>query len=216
MPTRTHSYNATNLLTFVTIVSCTLNAFLVIHVWKHSFFSSTKLRTARPHNFEYTRQPLEVPASFNHSTMVMQMPDTEYPVSNDHKWATIVPPQLGFIRLGPEGTPFSIAMFHQLHCVNGIRFAYRGARDGLFKTPEALAKSFGHANHCFDILRHGLLCRADTTLARVRAGNETAVVRHCGADHSEVREYVTSNQAFWEGVPLKKDEQTEYVDSWEK
>ncbi|KAJ7227601.1 hypothetical protein B0H12DRAFT_1148897 [Mycena haematopus] len=142
--------------------------------------------------------------------MVMQTPDTEYPVSHDHKWATIVPPRLGFIRLGPSGTPYSIAMFHQLHCVNGIRFAYRGARDGLFKTPEALAKSFGHANHCFDILRHGVLCRADTTL---RAANETAVVRQCGADHAQVREYVTSNQAFWEGIPF--DEQTERTDGWE-
>ncbi|KAJ7225116.1 hypothetical protein B0H12DRAFT_1267788, partial [Mycena haematopus] len=155
--------------------------------------------------------PLEAPASFGRSAMEMKMPDTEYPVSNDHKSATIVPPRLGFIRLGPTGTPFSIAMFHQLHCVNGIRFAYRGARDGLFKTPEALAKSFGHANHCFDTLRHGVLCRADTTLARARAGYETAVVRQCAADHAQVREYVTNNQDFWEGVPF--DEQTEHTDS---
>ncbi|KAF7357288.1 hypothetical protein MSAN_01324200 [Mycena sanguinolenta] len=213
MPTRAPSHNATTLLTFATIISCTLNVFLLIYVWKHSSFS-TKLQTGRPHNFEYAHPPLEIPATFSPSTMVMQHPDTEYPASNDRKWATIVPPMLGFIRLGPEGTPFSIAMFHQLHCVNGIRFAYRGARDGLFKTPEALAKSFGHANHCFDILRHGLLCKADTTLARASAGNAT-VVRHCEADHAQVREYVTSNQAFWEGVPFPKDEQTEYVEGWE-
>ncbi|KAF8190962.1 hypothetical protein K438DRAFT_904674 [Mycena galopus ATCC 62051] len=148
--------------------------------------------------------------------MIIESPDTDYPVSNDRKWATIVPPQLGFIRLGSEGTPFSIAMFHQLHCVNGIRFAYRGARDGLFKTPEALAKSFGHANHCFDILRHGVLCRADTTLMRPGAGNDSAVVRHCAANHQEVRDYVASNQAFWEGVAWKMDEKTEHVDHWEK
>ncbi|KAJ6483142.1 hypothetical protein C8R45DRAFT_1148874, partial [Mycena sanguinolenta] len=151
----------------------------------------------------YTPQPLEVPASFSPSQMVMQLPDTEYPISNDRKWATIVPPQLGFIRLGPQGTPFSIAMFHQLHCVNAVRFAYRGTRDGIFKTPEARAKSFAHANHCFDLLRHAVLCSADTTLTRA---NETAAPRHCKADHAQVREYVASNQAFWEGVPFQKNE----------
>ncbi|KAF8190957.1 hypothetical protein K438DRAFT_1762884 [Mycena galopus ATCC 62051] len=159
------------------------------------------ITTNQPLSAKYLQQPLGVPAAFSPAEMRIQTPDLEYPVRNDRKWATIVPPQLGFIRLGPKGTSFSIAMFHQLHCVNGIRFAYRGARDGLFKTPEALQKSFGHANHCFDILRHGVLCRADTTLARSGAGNATAVVRHCAADHAEVRNYVASNQDFWEGVP---------------
>ncbi|KAJ7696865.1 hypothetical protein B0H14DRAFT_3039904 [Mycena olivaceomarginata] len=137
--------------------------------------SYTESRKARPHNFEYTHLPLEVPASFSPSTMVMQTPDIDYPVSDDRKWATVVPPHLGFIRLGPDGTPFSIAMFHQLHC-----------------TPEALAKSFGHANHCFDILRHGVCSRVGT-------GNGTEVVRQCAVDHAEAKAY--------------KDETTTYVDS---
>ncbi|KAF7357195.1 hypothetical protein MSAN_01314300 [Mycena sanguinolenta] len=216
MPIHAHSHsnNTLSLLTFATILSCTLNALLMSHVWKISLLPK-KLPGAVPHDFEYARQPSEVPTAFSPSSMVVQLPDTEYPISNDRKWATIVPPQLGFIRLGPEGTPFSIAMFHQLHCVNAIRFAYRGTRDGIFKTPEALTKSFAHANHCFDLLRHAVLCRADTTLTRTNAGNETAVARHCAADHAQVREYVASNQAFWEGVPFQKNEQTEYVDSWE-
>ncbi|KAJ7264758.1 hypothetical protein C8J57DRAFT_1069664, partial [Mycena rebaudengoi] len=161
----------------------------------------------------YASQPLEVPAAFSSSSMIMQIPDSAYPISNDRIWATIDPLQLGFIRLGLDGTPFSISMFHQLHCLNAIRFVYRGPRDGLFKTPGGLLKSFGHVNHCFDILRHGVICRADTTLARTGAGNETTVVRHCKADHAQVREYVASNQAFWDGVPYKKDEQTQYVES---
>ncbi|KAJ7895283.1 hypothetical protein B0H14DRAFT_2681844 [Mycena olivaceomarginata] len=212
MQTRTPSHRTTILVTVATILSCTLNAVFLILSRRQST-SYTESRKARPHNFEYTHLPLEVPASFSPSTMVMQTPDIDYPVSDDRKWATVVPPHLGFIRLGPDGTPFSIAMFHQLHCVNGIRFAYRGARDGLFKTPEALAKSFGHANHCFDILRHGVLCAADTTLARVGTGNGTEVVRQCAVDHAEAKAYVASNQAFWEGVPFKKDETTTYVDS---
>ncbi|KAF7333830.1 hypothetical protein MVEN_02339900 [Mycena venus] len=200
MHSRASSLNFTTLLTFATIVLCTLNALLIARVWKHSVLFR-ELRTPRPHNFEYTSQPLEVPASFSPSSMIMQIPDSAYPVGNDRIWGTIDPLQLGFIRLGPDGTPFSIAMFHQLHCLNAIRFAYRGARDGLL-TPGALAESFDHVNHCFDIVRHGVLCRADTTLVRTEAGNGTIVLTI--PPPVMLLEFLPSSSSY---QPLRQDDQ---------
>lgn len=132
--------------------------------------------------------------------MVFEAPDTHYPLDDDRIWASIVPPKRGFLRLGPDGTPFSLALYHQLHCVNGIRFAYVASRDGLFKTEKMRAESFGHVNHCFDVLRQSLMCKADTTLMLVGASNTTSVTRRC-RDWTQVRDFVGSNHAFWRDVP---------------
>ncbi|KAJ7174877.1 hypothetical protein C8R46DRAFT_892265, partial [Mycena filopes] len=124
-----------------------------------------------------------------------------FPIADDAKWATIVPHHRGFIRLGSSGVPFSIATYHQLHCINTVRFAYRVARDGLFQTAHAREDAFHHANHCVNVLRQALLCKADTTIwAAGEAENATVVTRRCG-NSAQVMDFVRENQAFWEGVP---------------
>ncbi|KAJ6517138.1 hypothetical protein DFH09DRAFT_1195510 [Mycena vulgaris] len=151
------------------------------------------------HNSEYSYEPRELPGYFRRAALTFEAPDSQYPLDDDEKWASIVAPQRGFIRLGSGGTPFALAMYHQLHCVNGVRFSYVAARDGLFKTEKARAAAFAHVNHCFDVLRQSLLCKADTTLMPVGAANQTGVTRRC-RDWEQVREYVDSNHAFWQDV----------------
>ncbi|KAJ6458060.1 hypothetical protein C8R47DRAFT_1227204 [Mycena vitilis] len=142
--------------------------------------------------------------------MTMQVPDGDYPIADHRKWASIVPAKRGFIRLGRDGNPFAIALFHQLHCVNTLRFTYVATRDGLYNTGEQRADAFGHSNHCLDLLRHSIMCKADTTLLPV---DSSVVVRRC-RNSAEILEYAYSNQAFWDGVPYKMEMRPEL--SWDE
>ncbi|KAJ7127869.1 hypothetical protein C8R44DRAFT_100121 [Mycena epipterygia] len=184
------------LLVILTVISTALNVGLLRRV----LLVSHDLSGLGRHNFEYSYEPREIPASIRPAAMVFEAPDSQYPLDDDRIWASIVPPKRGFLRLGPDGTPFSLALYHQLHCVNGIRFAYVASRDGLFKTEKMRAESFGHVNHCFDVLRQSLMCKADTTLVPVGASNETSVTRRC-RDWTQVRDFVGSNHEFWRDVP---------------
>ncbi|KAJ7661184.1 hypothetical protein B0H17DRAFT_898944, partial [Mycena rosella] len=134
----------------------------------------------------------EIPRYFRPAAMKFEVPDGQYPLEDDGKWASNIPPQRGFIRLGSEGTTFAVALYHQLHCINGVRSAYVWTRDGRFKTEAARLGAFGHVNHCFDVLRQSLLCKADTTLIPAGAADQAGVTRRC-RDWAQVREYIDSN-----------------------
>ncbi|KAJ6535094.1 hypothetical protein B0H19DRAFT_1184944 [Mycena capillaripes] len=191
------------LLVLLTSISTILNAGLFRRVLEESH----KLSGPQRHNLDYPYEPSEVPGYFRPAAMTFESPDTQYPLDDDRKWASIVANKRGFIRLGSAGAPISISLYHQLHCVNGIRFAYVATRDGLFKTEEARAGSFAHVNHCFDLLRQSLLCKADTTLIPVGASNQTAVTRRC-RDWAQVRAFVDENHDLWRDVPYHFDPST--------
>ncbi|KAJ7149676.1 hypothetical protein C8R46DRAFT_1125752 [Mycena filopes] len=194
----------TSLLSVATAVSCFVNLLLFIAIPRMGGISRELFNPQKP-NFEYSNLPQELPRHLTPTTQVFHDPDSAFAIDDDAKWATIVPHRRGFIRLGADGTPFSIATYHQLHCLNTVRFAYRVARDGLFKTPHDRDIAFVHANHCFDVLRQTLLCKADTTVWPVGSSNETAVERRCG-NPGQVMDFVRGNQAFWEGVPYKTED----------
>ncbi|KAJ7641814.1 hypothetical protein FB45DRAFT_901075 [Roridomyces roridus] len=180
-----------SVLVGLTALSTALNLWLVRQVREAASEHSV-------HNIDYPYEPRELPGSFPSAALTFAVPDTEYPLRDDESWASTVPPQRGFIRLGSSGRPWSVSAYHQAHCVNGIRFSYVSARDGLFKTEESRAHAFGHVNHCFDVLRQSILCRADTTLVEVPGGEQT---RRC-RDWTRVREFIDENHEFWRDVPF--------------
>ncbi|KAJ7302447.1 hypothetical protein DFH08DRAFT_73561 [Mycena albidolilacea] len=184
------------LLIILTALSTALNVGLFRRVSEVSH----KLWGPQRHNFEHPYEPGEVPGYFQPAAMTLEAPDTQYPLDDDHKWASIVPNKRGFIRHGAKGVPISISLYHQLHCVNGIRFAYVATRDGLFKTEKARAASFAHVNHCFDLLRQSMLCKSDTTLIPVNASSQAGVTRRC-RDWEQVRKFVDENHEFWRDIP---------------
>lgn len=204
-----------NLLIIITLVSLLFNS----TIWFYTVNLSDHLQASRRHNFgeqhwcivttssdlrllaDYGEDtPVQLPGMFQPAAMQFRDWDEAYPLTDDHKWASIVPPKRGFVRLGQSGTPFSIALYHQLHCVNGIRFAYVAARDGLFKRPEDRKAAFDHVNHCFDVLRQSILCKADTTKIPVNSQNQT-ITRSC-RDWTQVRDFVDENHEFWRGIPF--------------
>ncbi|KAJ4489043.1 hypothetical protein C8R41DRAFT_835583 [Lentinula lateritia] len=184
------------LLLVLTSLSTIFNA----AVWLKTREVSQKILRYPEHDYDYDVMPVQVPGSYSPATLTVQNDDNTYPLTDDKKWASIVPPKHGFVRLGSMGTPFAIAMYHQLHCVNGIRFAYVAARDELFKHVKYREDAFQHVNHCFDIIRQSLLCKADTTL--IPLGPDKQHTRRC-RDWTQVRAFVDDNHRFWADIPLQ-------------
>ncbi|KAI0324264.1 hypothetical protein GY45DRAFT_1263178 [Cubamyces sp. BRFM 1775] len=72
------------------------------------------------------------------------------------EWASVFPmPNAGFVHVGPEGRPFGIALFHQMHCLARIRRAM------------STRTSSEHVHHCFNYLRQTILCEANPTIEPV-------------------------------------------------
>ena len=73
-------------------------------------------------------------------------------------------------QLESGGEAFSVAVFHQLHCLGMLRTNYWTLLDKIVdKDSEVEAwatvhRHNHHANHCFDYLRQSLQCAGDTAL----------------------------------------------------
>ncbi|KAH8109250.1 hypothetical protein DFH11DRAFT_1628246 [Phellopilus nigrolimitatus] len=80
------------------------------------------------------------------------------------EWRALVPPSSGngTVHLGPHARPFTVAMFHQLQCLDVVRssIASRGEID-------QRAKEL--TDHCMNYLRQAVLCHARTVLESVRS-----------------------------------------------
>ncbi|KDR77491.1 hypothetical protein GALMADRAFT_65711, partial [Galerina marginata CBS 339.88] len=129
----------------------------------------------------------------------------QFSLIDDEEWAETLPGKRGFVRLGPKGRPFGVALYHQLHCVNALRYAYTVARDGLVTDPEIMKSKFAHDNHCFQFLRQSILCGADNSLIMVDQSNQSLSHAGFGAKHrcrnwAQLRRFVLDNQAKWEGL----------------
>jgi hypothetical protein len=87
-------------------------------------------------------------------------------------WASLFPKQGGFFKhptIAPHRSAF--AVFHQLHCLDGIRQGYWAMHAAATAGGEPfddktlpLMISPPHIRHCIDLLRHVLMCRPDTTV----------------------------------------------------
>ena len=147
-----------------------------------------------------------LPVDFERVAMTIE-PNNHFSLIDDKAWANTLPPKRGFIRLGSEGRSFGTAVYHQLHCVNAIRFSYTMARDGLVTDPEILKKKLGHDNHCFQFIRQSISCKADNSLVPMQHNNMSLAAmgfgntRRC-RNWEQVRRFVVENHAQWRDVPL--------------
>ncbi|KAF9450001.1 hypothetical protein P691DRAFT_758593 [Macrolepiota fuliginosa MF-IS2] len=84
----------------------------------------------------------------------------------------------GHVRLGDEKRMFAVAMFHQLHCL-------RGMRNALAKGWHHIGRSRkGHIHHCYNYLRQWTLCSADVTLEPGDFTTRNFTVNRQGATHT--------------------------------
>ncbi|KAI0053246.1 hypothetical protein FA95DRAFT_944727 [Auriscalpium vulgare] len=73
----------------------------------------------------------------------------------DNEWAALAPGD-GIIHLGEQRQPFSIAMFHQLRCLNILRQDLALSYETGEKAPES-----DLSRHCLNYLRQTVLCAGD-------------------------------------------------------
>lgn len=69
-----------------------------------------------------------------------------------------------------HGPIYSVAMFHQLHCLARLRKSHWILLDGVATGDTGVARGFAgreaaqHIQHCFDYLRQSVMCAGDMTL----------------------------------------------------
>ncbi|CAG8951656.1 hypothetical protein HYFRA_00005456 [Hymenoscyphus fraxineus] len=104
-----------------------------------------------PKTFEYEFNFAEAPSNLTNS-----------------RWNSLFPLHGGFFEhpsVGPASVAF--AVFHQLHCLDGIRNAYWTVRNGNHSkghSRHAEHSSDTHIRHCLEYLRQSIMCAADTTI----------------------------------------------------
>ncbi|KAJ6584054.1 hypothetical protein DFH09DRAFT_1359971 [Mycena vulgaris] len=102
----------------------------------------------------------------------------------DWRTTDLFPRSNGFVKLGPEGRTFGIAMFHQMHCLQRIRTALVQGDPG------------HHTRHCLNLLRQTVLCASDTTLDPLNSakGTDGLGIVHVCRDWQKVYDFVEENQ----------------------
>lgn len=88
-----------------------------------------------------------------------------------------------------ENPKYMITAFHQLHCVSYLIRAFSAAR---LRDPTFIFED-EHIIHCFDYLRQGIICAADSTLE----GNNTSTdgVHHVCNNFDALKAWATENGA---------------------
>ncbi|KAA1474021.1 hypothetical protein DENSPDRAFT_308479 [Dentipellis sp. KUC8613] len=125
--------------------------------------------------------PLTWPIPEPGPVMVAVEPTVHYQMNGTEasdQWNAMIPNN-GMIYLGEHSRPFSIAMVHQLRCVDILRTATAHAQgwDDATHPPELV-------RHCLNYLRQAVLCQSDVTLDSV-LGNPA----HAYSDTAQCRDW---------------------------
>jgi len=94
----------------------------------------------------------------------------------DEDWEPLFQPSDGFIYLGKDQRQFSIAMLHQLRCLQIIRYTIIENQQKL--SSNITIKPDHLVDHCIGYLRQIILCQADTTVESLRS--------HTGGDAADL------------------------------
>jgi len=84
----------------------------------------------------------------------------------------------GHVRIGREERMFAVAMFHELHCLRGIRNAIEKGWNTISKARQ------NHILHCYNYLRQWTLCSADATLEPGDFTTRNFTAQRVGATHT--------------------------------
>ena len=157
---------------------------------------------------------LPLPKPLQEVALSVEDPTLHYRINNTADWVSIFPKKHGFVRLGPEGRYFAVSMYHQLHCLNGLRRTLLASAPGRHQVMGEKVEDLHtmwlheHTEHCLNFIRQALLCKADTTLEAAEyvrnphgqldwGANGLGVVHRCH-DWTQVRDAVERNEQEWE------------------
>ncbi|RDW58246.1 hypothetical protein BP6252_13657 [Coleophoma cylindrospora] len=152
-------------------------------------------RRFEPRKSEGLFQLNRVPVTFEYDQRFVEAPSNV----TDALWDSLFPDNGGFFgHPSLEQTPVEFAVYHQLHCLYGLRNAFWAMRNGMQSGEgqshsgehsenhysHAGGVSDSHMGHCLDYIRQSLMCVADTTIeVAVKAPGGRAGVRGWGTQH---------------------------------
>ena len=91
-----------------------------------------------------------------------------------------------------DGPGFMVTAFHQLHCLSYLAEHYQRGYAGIELTEEVA----NHTAHCFNYLRQGIMCSADTTLeGKTEAGPGEGSEHEC-VDYDALLEWANEHSAM--------------------
>lgn len=91
-----------------------------------------------------------------------------------------------------DGPGYMMTVFHQLHCLSYIAEHYQQGYAGVNLTEEVAH----HTGHCFNYIRQGIMCSADTTLeGKTDAGPGEGSEHEC-VDYDALLDWANSNSAM--------------------
>ena len=103
-----------------------------------------------------------------------------YRINNTADWVSIFPNKHGFVRSCLDGHYFSVSIYHQLHCLNGLRCTFLVSAPGKHQVMGEKVEDLhtmwlhGHTEHCLSFIRPVLLCKA---IQRLKQPNMLAIPR---------------------------------------
>ncbi|KAK6601868.1 hypothetical protein H4I96_07209, partial [Botrytis cinerea] len=132
------------------------------------------------------RLVISVPVTFEYEFNFAEAPSN----LTNQRWDSFFPMNGGFFEhphVGPNHVVF--AVFHQLHCLDGIHNAYWLVRNGSHSegghSKHAGYSADTHIRHCLECLRQSIMCAADTTIEPAEKASEgKAGVRGFGSQHT--------------------------------
>ncbi|KAF9020771.1 hypothetical protein BDZ89DRAFT_1164078 [Hymenopellis radicata] len=171
-------------------IALNLSAVYVFRYRRETCQSILELKEGDDSHFSYIGDdyPHELPIHL--PTVGMKVENSErFGLSDFYAWGDwrttdMFPASNGFIKLGPNGRKFGIAMFHQMHCLQKIRDAIVQGDAG------------HHTRHCLNLLRQTVLCASDTTLDPMinKHSIDGLGIVHVCRDWETVFDFVTENQ----------------------
>ncbi|KAJ7065424.1 hypothetical protein C8F01DRAFT_1125583 [Mycena amicta] len=195
--------------------SAGLSALAVIlalaNVWLSMRSSEPPTTTERQYTYLGTDFPeFYIPTDGPLTTVAMAMEDSVHygvrELSAKDEWASNSPAGYGYVRLGSEFRGFSIAMWHEMHCLHIIRLV-------LSRTPEEnrnKTHTVGHMKHCLNYIRQFVMCNPSLHLEPVgwmdRNWDEQTEERdpegatHVCQDWTQLYGEMADNWARWEPV----------------
>ncbi|KAK4148668.1 hypothetical protein C8A00DRAFT_38754 [Chaetomidium leptoderma] len=101
-----------------------------------------------------------------------------------------------------DGPGYMMTVFHQLHCLSYLAEHYQQGYAGVNLTE----KVAHHTAHCFNYIRQGIMCSADTTLeGKTDAGPGEGSVHEC-TDYDALLKWANDNSAMkWRNSLLPLD-----------
>jgi len=133
--------------------------------------------------------------------VVLSLEDSRhYPLDGpdaDAEWESSFPGNSdGFVWVGPNKRFFGLSVYHQIHCLDSLRFSILGRHHA--EKRGFRRQAVPHEQHCLNYLRQSVLCAADLTLEpEVVLGSgdveEGLFATHVCRDWSRVHAFVEKN-----------------------